>query len=113
MIQGTTDLEQHVGVDPRMTKYFIEVFASAMHFAGQPSDGAALFGQLGLDTLADMEGFRIRNGSRNGFVGTLVGHGNKRKELFSAAKIGKKQFVSNARLPSISFSFRFFSAPRR
>ena len=55
MIQGLTDFEKHVGVDPGLAKDLVKVFSSAVYFASQPGNGATLMRKLVFDALAYVE----------------------------------------------------------
>lgn len=52
VLQGLTDFEKHVSVNPWMTEYLVKVFSRAMHFTGQPSNGPPLPLQLSLDEVS-------------------------------------------------------------
>ena len=42
VLQGLTDFEKHVSINPWMMEYLVKVFSRTMHFASQPSNGPPL-----------------------------------------------------------------------
>ena len=61
VVQCPANSKQHIGANPRLPKYLIQVFTGTVHLPGQPGDGPPLPSQFLLNDQSKMKSLVIHH----------------------------------------------------
>lgn len=61
VVQCSAYPNQHIGANPRLPKYLIQVFAGTVHLSGQPGDGPPLPSQFLLNNQSNMKSLVVHH----------------------------------------------------